>query len=72
MAGIRTPQRTPATLAAGSATAPQTTGYDPLAAIARIEALRAEGLSLAKIAAQLNAEGVPTRQGEPWGKARVG
>jgi hypothetical protein len=44
----------------------------PEAAATRIATLRKEGLSLEKIAAQLNAEGVPTRRGLPWKKALVG
>ena len=47
-------------------------GYDPEAAAGRIATLRQEGLSLEKIAAQLNQEGVPTRRGLPWKKALVG
>lgn len=34
--------------------------------VARIEAERAEGLSMAKIAEKLNAEGVPTATGRTW------
>jgi hypothetical protein len=57
--------------------APQTTRspppgvYDPAAAFARMQILKAEGLTLAQIAAQLTAEGVPTRQGRPWHKSTV-
>ena len=46
--------------------------YDPDAAVARMEALHAEGRSLAQIAAQLTAEGLPTRHGKPWHKGTVG
>jgi DNA invertase Pin-like site-specific DNA recombinase len=35
-------------------------------ALARIAALRNEGLGFDRIAARLNAEGVPTRTGKPW------
>jgi len=37
-----------------------------------MEALHAEGRSLAQIAAQLTAEGLPTRHGKPWHKGTVG
>jgi len=47
------------------------TAYDPEAAYARMQALQAQGLSLAQIAAQLTAEGVPTRHGRPWHKGTV-
>jgi hypothetical protein len=46
-------------------------GYDPAAATARMQALQAQGLTLAQIAAQLTAEGVPTKQGRPWHKSTV-
>ena len=36
------------------------------AAIERMKALRAEGTGFDRIAAQLNAEGIPTRTGKPW------
>jgi hypothetical protein len=46
---------------------PQLLGtYDPRAAAARMQTLRHQGLSLTQIAAQLTAEGVPTRYGLPW------
>jgi hypothetical protein len=51
---------------------PRASSYDPTVVIARIRALRAEGLSLAQIAAHLNTEGVPTRRGQAWGKALGG
>src|SRR6267378_1870905 len=35
--------------------------YDPQAAVARMQALRTQGYSFARIAAQLTAEGIPTR-----------
>jgi DNA invertase Pin-like site-specific DNA recombinase len=37
-----------------------------LAALERMMALRAEGLGFDRIAARLNAEGIPTRSGKPW------
>jgi len=40
--------------------------YDPHAAAARIHTLRRQGLSFVQIAAQLDAEGIPTRYGLPW------
>jgi hypothetical protein len=46
--------------------------YDPQAAVARIQALHRQGFSTRAIAAQLNAEGVPTRHGQPWGGGSVG
>jgi hypothetical protein len=45
--------------------------YDPAAAVARMHALRAQGLSLRQIATQLNAEEVPTHRGGPWGPSAV-
>ena len=45
---------------------PRWPDYDPLPAARRMHALRAKGLSHARIAAQLNADGVPTRTGRPW------
>jgi hypothetical protein len=51
---------------------PQILGtYDPQAAVARIQALRRQGLSFARIAAQLDAEGLPTRYGLPWQHSSV-
>jgi hypothetical protein len=51
---------------------PRTLGtYDPQAAAARMQTLRRQGLSLAQIAAQLTAEGVPTRYGLPWQHSSV-
>jgi predicted transcriptional regulator len=47
------------------------TRYDPDAAFARMHALKAQGLSLAQIAAQLTAEGVRTHHGQPWHKSSV-
>jgi DNA invertase Pin-like site-specific DNA recombinase len=43
-------------------------GYYPgeAAALERIQALRKEGLGFDRIAAQLNAEGIPSRTGRPW------
>jgi hypothetical protein len=45
--------------------------YDPQAAVARIQTLHAQGLSTHRIAAQLQAEGVPTRHGRPWHPSSV-
>jgi hypothetical protein len=60
-----TPQETPQPT-------PQMLGtYDPQAAAARMQALRRQGLSLAQIAAQLTAEGIPTRYGLPWQHSSV-
>ena len=53
---------------------PQTRGpsaYDPHPAIARIVTLRQQGLSFERIAAQLDAEGLPTRYGLPWQHSTV-
>jgi DNA invertase Pin-like site-specific DNA recombinase len=36
------------------------------AALARLKALRADGLGFDRIAARMNAEGLPTRTGKPW------
>jgi hypothetical protein len=47
------------------------TAYDPEAATARMQALQAQGRTLAQIAAQLTAEGVATKQGRPWHKSTV-
>jgi hypothetical protein len=52
----------------GADTAP---AYDPEAAYARMQALQAQGRTLAQIAATLTAEGVPTKQGRPWHKSTV-
>ncbi len=52
--------------------APVSTAYDADAAVVRMQALQAQGLSLAQIAAQLTAEGIPTRHGQPWHKGTVG
>jgi hypothetical protein len=45
--------------------------YDQEAAVARMQALRREGLSFTRIADQLTAEGVPTRYGLPWQHSSV-
>ena len=45
--------------------------YDPQAAAARMRALRRQGLSLTQIAAQLDAESIPTRYGRPWEHSSV-
>jgi hypothetical protein len=50
---------------------PQSGAYDPAAATARMQALQTQGLTLAEIAAQLTAEGVPTKQGRGWHKSSV-
>jgi len=52
----------------GADTAP---AYDPDVAYARMQALQAQGQTLAQIAAQLTAEGMPTKQGRPWHKSTV-
>jgi len=48
-----------------------TPAYDPETAYARMQALQAQGRTLAQIAAQLTAEGVPTKQGRGWHKSSV-
>jgi hypothetical protein len=55
----------------GRQRAPSTTAYDPDAAYARMQALQAQGQSLAQIAATLTAEGIRTRHGQPWHKSTV-
>jgi hypothetical protein len=53
---------------------PQQSGpstYDPQPAIARILTLRQQGLSFARIAAQLDAEGIPARHERPWNRSSV-
>ena len=51
---------------------PQLLGtYDPQAAASRIQALRQQGRSYEAIAAQLTAEGLPTRYGLPWQHSSV-
>ena len=45
--------------------------YDPHVAVARMHALRLQGLSLAQIAGRLTTEGIPTRSGKPWHKGTV-
>lgn len=50
---------------------PTTTAYDPDVAFARMRALQAQGMSLAQIAAQLDAEGLRTRHGKAWHKSTV-
>ena len=45
--------------------------YDAGVAYARMQALKAEGLSLARIAKQLDEEGIGTHQGRPWHKSTV-
>ena len=45
--------------------------YDRDATYARIQALQAQGLTQRQIAAQLTAEGMPTKQGGPWGQSSV-
>ncbi|HSX81969.1 MAG TPA: hypothetical protein VLQ80_25830, partial [Candidatus Saccharimonadia bacterium] len=59
--------RQPVAARAADTPSPQMLGtYDPQAAVARIQALRRQGYSLARIADQLTAEGIPTRYGLPW------
>ncbi len=45
--------------------------YDPEGAFARMQALQAEGYSLAQIAVQLTREGLRTRHGKAWHKSTV-
>jgi hypothetical protein len=45
--------------------------YDPDAAAARMQALRAQGLSFRQIAATLTAEGIPTQRGAAWNQSSV-
>ena len=52
-------------------TPPSPGAYDPDATVARMQALQAQGLTLAQIADQLTAKGVPTTQGRGWHKSRV-
>ena len=52
-------------------TPPRPGAYDPDAAVTRMQALQAQGLTLAQIADQLTAEGVPTKQGRGWHKSSV-
>jgi hypothetical protein len=68
-----TPQSPPQVTSQGAPQdAPQTSGaYDPRAAVARMQTLRLQGLSLAQIAGRLTAEGMPTRSGKPWQKGTV-
>jgi hypothetical protein len=47
------------------------TPYDPAVAVARIQGLKAQGQSLRQIAAQLTADGAPTRRGRPWDQSSV-
>jgi hypothetical protein len=60
------PQATPQTKRSHPAS-----DYDPAAAYARMQALQAEGRTLAQIAATLTAEGIRTKQGRPWHKSTV-
>jgi len=51
---------------------PQLLGtYDPRAAATRKQELRRQAFTLTQIAAQLTAEGVPTRYGLPWEHSSV-
>ena len=50
---------------------PTPSGYDAAAAYARMQALHAQGSTLAQIASQLTAEGIRTRQGKAWHKSSV-
>jgi hypothetical protein len=45
--------------------------YDAGVAYTRMQALKAEGLSLARIATQLDEEGIGTHHGQPWHKSTV-
>jgi hypothetical protein len=60
------PQQTPQDTPQGAGS------YDPGVALARMQALKTQDLSLAQIAATLTAEGIPTRSGKPWHKGTVG
>jgi hypothetical protein len=68
LTGADTPVVPADSLPTGADTAP---AYDPDVAYARMQALQAQGLTLAQIAATLTAEGVPTKQGRPWHKSTV-
>jgi predicted transcriptional regulator len=63
----------PRVTATATATRTETpaSAYDADAAFARMQALQAQGLTLAQIAAQLTAEGWRTRHGKPWHKSTV-
>jgi hypothetical protein len=45
--------------------------YDPHTAAQRIAALRAQGMSFARVADELTQEGIPTRHGLPWQHSSV-
>lgn len=69
---IRNAAAPPATATVtATSTDTSTTAYDADAAYARMQALQAQGLSLAQIAAQMTAEGRRTRHGKPWHKSTV-
>jgi hypothetical protein len=62
----------PSPAASARQASPQILGsYDPGAAAVRIQELRGQGFSFARIAAQLDAEGMPTRHGGGWHRASV-
>jgi hypothetical protein len=66
------PQRERSAPATARHPTPQLLGtYDLQAAVQRIVALRQQGLSYEAIAAQLDAEGIPTRYGLPWQHSSV-
>jgi hypothetical protein len=67
--GVRQPRTARPTLRPSSLPPPRT--YDPEMALARMQELKAQGLSLAQIALTLNQEGIPTRHGRPWHKGTV-
>jgi hypothetical protein len=50
---------------------PRPGSYDRDSTYARIQALQAQGLTQRQIAAQLTADGIPTKQGGPWGQSSV-
>jgi predicted component of type VI protein secretion system len=70
LATPQTPPQFPPQDAPQTATSPPGS-YDPDVAYARIRGLQAQGLTQRQIAAQLTADGVPTRQGGPWGQSSV-
>jgi hypothetical protein len=67
--GVRQHRTERPTLRPSSLPPPRT--YDPEMALARMQELKAQGLSLAQIALTLNQEGIPTRHGRPWHKGTV-
>jgi hypothetical protein len=63
--------RTPRVRSPEEPAPPARSAYDPDAAAVRIHVLQAQGQSFRQIATQLNAEGVPTRRGGPWGPSSI-